>query len=275
MYLYILSCLLWLLYTPLVAVEQQEADPSPPSLVNMTAMPSSVVAGVNVISGDYIEYDEEYHVSGPDPYTIGHTYVSSSLEEGSLGDGWNFIHDDLLEIHQPADILYTRCPLFARDAGEGPGPASLPDAIADNRGTGKNRDSHRKASKPTGPSGPDKKYIFAHLDEPFGGRLTFEGRFQGSKDHPKLERFKVKTKHSGFTNVCGGAICGQTNIKNIRLHWDKGSDRGQVLLGDGTKRIYKRQCRLAEMKKHTSDRNYANQHRDYHLVEEIKPSGNV
>lgn len=72
------------------------------SLVNMTAMPSTIVNGsVNVITGDYCEMAEDAHISGPDPFVLGHAYFSSSLEEGTLGNGWNFYHHHLLQVYQP------------------------------------------------------------------------------------------------------------------------------------------------------------------------------
>jgi RHS repeat-associated protein len=238
--------LLWLFTVPLFAEEQPDADSASSvtsSLVNMTAMPNSIVAGVNVITGDFMECETEHVVSGPDPYTIGHTYVSSSLEESSLGDGWNFIHEHLLTIYQPAQLQYT-----ARDFDQ----ASCNAAVFDNRDHSKNNET-----PPSAPKGPSKKEVYAHLDEPFGGRLIFEGRYEDKT----LQGFKVKTKNSGFTNVSSN-ISAQTNIKNIRLKWNKRSDSWNVFLGDGTHRIYK--------KADTPDKF----HRNYHLVEERKPSGN-
>jgi RHS repeat-associated protein len=224
----------------------------------MTTMPSSVVAGVSIISGDYIESDQEYSVSGSEPYTIGHTYVSSSLAEGSLGTGWNFIHEHILQIHQPAAIHYT-----SRDGDMGG---------FDNRDHAKNRDIPNDYYSQKPPR-PDKKHVFAHLDEPFGGRLTFEGRFAGTSHHPELKNFKVKTKHTSYTNTATGKISAHSNIKNITLHWNEKNDSWQVLLGDGTIRTYSRQWQLTE-KKDKGDRVYAKYNRDYHLVKEKLPSGN-
>src|SRR5438445_11187682 len=76
-------------------------EPTPTSLVNMTAMPSSVVNGsVNSISGDLFESLPDHFVSGPDAYALGHTYSSSGLEEGTLGAGWNFYHHHYLQVYQ-------------------------------------------------------------------------------------------------------------------------------------------------------------------------------
>src|SRR5438045_2758384 len=71
----------------------------PPTLINTTALPSSIVNGsVNVITGDYLIADVDYAMAGPDPYVLGHSYSSSSLEPGSLGRGWNFHHHHLLNL---------------------------------------------------------------------------------------------------------------------------------------------------------------------------------
>ncbi len=81
-----------------------------PSLVNLTSMPSAMVNGcVNVITGDLCILDQDDIVSGgPDPYILGHSYCSSSLEEGNLGDGWNFLHHHFLEVYQPGRISYVK-----------------------------------------------------------------------------------------------------------------------------------------------------------------------
>ena len=79
----------------------------PTSLVNMTAMPSSIVNGcVNVITGDYCIAGLDHSVSGPDPFPLGHTYFSSSLKDGTLGNGWNFFHNHLLQVFQSGKITF-------------------------------------------------------------------------------------------------------------------------------------------------------------------------
>ncbi|MBS0656360.1 MAG: RHS repeat protein, partial [Verrucomicrobia bacterium] len=84
-------------------------EPAPTSLVNMTAMPSSVInSTVNAISGDFFVSDANHIVSGPDPYALGHTYSSSHLEEGTLGAGWNFYHHHYLQVYQPEGINFAR-----------------------------------------------------------------------------------------------------------------------------------------------------------------------
>ncbi len=85
-----------------------------PSLVNLTSLPSAIVNGcVNVISGDYYEYEQDDTVSSAtDPYILGHSYASTSLDEGNLGTGWNFLHYHLLEVYQPDRIEYVRKDAF-------------------------------------------------------------------------------------------------------------------------------------------------------------------
>lgn len=209
----------------------------PPSLVNMTAMPSAIVNGVNVITGDYVEYDQEYSVSGPDPYALGHVYLSSSVEKGTIGNGWNFLHQHLFQTFQPNKIMYTK---------------EVPQ-----------REAKRDHPRPTSPQPPRHVPLYAFLVEPYGGRLTFEGRAYGQKQ-PHLRHFRMRSKNTGFTNVSGNILSGQTNIKNTRTSWDKEKDRWYVLLGDGTKRIYGRQWKRYEMI-HSKPR-HATYYRDYHLL---------
>lgn len=77
-------------------------DDAVPSLVNLSFLPSAVVNGcVNVISGDLCENETDDIVSGVDPYILGHNYCSSSLDEANLGDGWSFMHHQVLEVYMP------------------------------------------------------------------------------------------------------------------------------------------------------------------------------
>jgi uncharacterized protein DUF6531 len=72
--------------------EQKALEITPPSLVNLTSLPSSIVNhSVNIISGDLLTFSQDLVVSGPDPYILGHSFSSSLVEEeGTLGSGWNF-----------------------------------------------------------------------------------------------------------------------------------------------------------------------------------------
>ena len=74
---------LLLLFSPLCAEEEF-------SLVNLSKTPIAKVAGdVNVVSGNWVDQHVHQEVSGPDAIPVAHSYVSSSLEEGSLADGWD------------------------------------------------------------------------------------------------------------------------------------------------------------------------------------------
>jgi len=88
-------------------IETKVDEHAIPSLVNMSALPSSLVAGcVNVITGDFCESGLEDTVSGPEPYQLGHTYTSSGFDTGTLGDGWNFFHYNRLEVFQHPRVVY-------------------------------------------------------------------------------------------------------------------------------------------------------------------------
>ena len=118
MYALLLSLLTLLVVQPAFAADDPTYSNTPsevhdnavPSLVNLTSLPSALVNGcVNVITGDLCISDQDDIVSGgPDPYMLGHSYASSSLEEGNLGDGWNFLHHHFLEVYQPDRIKYVK-----------------------------------------------------------------------------------------------------------------------------------------------------------------------
>jgi len=264
-----------------------------PSLVNLTARPSTVVNGcVNVITGDYFDSDQDDILSGPDPYVLGHNYCSSSLEEGNLGDGWSFLHHHHIEVFQPDRINYVRkgeqdvevptlLPLESlerlalqkefdfRISPEMTEGSLNEDDDSDNQLSEPRlvaKGHHFESEKPTYP-------LFLSLYEPSGGRLLFKADVDLFHKERSLRHFKLETAKSGFTNVMGGQISGQTNIKNIRLSWDKEEDRFTVVYGNGTERVYERQKTLREMKR--KSRRHAEYYRDYQLHKEVKPSGNI
>jgi hypothetical protein len=83
---------------------EEEADFS---LVNLTKSPIPRVAGtVNIVTGNWVDQSTHQMTTGPDPYIVGHSYISSSLEEGSLADGWDLLHPSTLEVFQPHGITY-------------------------------------------------------------------------------------------------------------------------------------------------------------------------
>lgn len=87
---------LFLLFAVFLSGEEES-----PSLTNLTRQPIPRVFGtVNVISGDWVDQEVHEQPTGPDPLPIGHSYVSSSLEEGTLSDGWDFFWPSTLEAYE-------------------------------------------------------------------------------------------------------------------------------------------------------------------------------
>ncbi|MBS0636374.1 MAG: hypothetical protein JSS12_02590, partial [Verrucomicrobia bacterium] len=275
---------------------QQDVEIHPdalPSLINLTSLPSAIVNGcVNVISGDLYEYEQDDTVSGGNsPYMLGHSYASSSLEEGNLGAGWNFLHYHLLEVFQPDRIQYVKkggksmpylCPFELTEIyKECIGKRTLfPEAIEALSPPKANPSlfahpleflSSSLIEKGTNRLEREGEPAFLSLYEPSGGRFVFKGRYN-SERKKGMRRFKLLTKHSGITNVTHGVISGQTNIKNINLKWDKDKDRFYVKLGDGTTRTYIRQWKYKEMVRKRP--HHATYYRDYHLESEVLPNGN-
>jgi len=90
-----------------ITPDSPPATPQPVSLVNLTAAPSSFVNNsVNAMSGDYIFSSQEYISSGPDPYMLGATNISSSEMKSSIGYSTDFQHLHLLKVFQPAGIEF-------------------------------------------------------------------------------------------------------------------------------------------------------------------------
>lgn len=88
-----------------------------PSLVNLTRQPIPRVFGtVNVISGDWVDQEVHEKPIGPDSLPIGHSYISSSLEEGTLSDGWDFFWPSTLEVYEARSSPNEYCSfLFLRE----------------------------------------------------------------------------------------------------------------------------------------------------------------
>lgn len=97
-------CLFFLLFVLHTLAAEEEPDFS---LVNLTKSPIPRVAGtVNIVTGNWVDQTSHQVTSGPDPYVVAHSYVSSSLEEGTLADGWDLCHPSELEVYQPKEIIY-------------------------------------------------------------------------------------------------------------------------------------------------------------------------
>ncbi len=298
----IMSLLVAFLFLTLSAYADDEASHKPvpsevhdnavPSLINLTSLPSAVVNGsVNIITGDYCELDQDDIVSSAaDPYILGHSYASSSLEEGNLGDGWNFLHHHFLEVYQPDRIKYVKkdlsydvpflCPIEATEAyqamfypnslaaqnyevPETSHPVTALHGLLQRVGIVKGNSDDTEVDDP----------IFLSLYDPSGGRLLYQTEFDEDHKERSLRHFKLVTKNSGFTNITHGNMSGQTNVKNIKVRWDKKEDRFHVTLGDGTERIYERQWKHKDMKHKRG--HHAAYYRDYQLHKEKLPNGNT
>ena len=276
--------------------EEQEVvahvdDNAVPSLVNFSFLPSALVNGcVNVISGDLCENETDDIVSGVDPYILGHNYCSSSLDEANLGDGWSFMHHQVLEVYMPCRMILASSrsintnvvpwllsledfeALPATDFDNDSSSDDTPDEIFTMQARGiesRRREKHPSRRKPSS-SYPDKAPVFLSLYEPSGARLLFKARADRKYDNKyKLRSFHLVTKD--YTNVVGGSISAHTNVKNTTVTYDSKDDAFTVTLGDGTKRTYERAKGYKPVHKKPHQAKY---YRRYLLHKEIKPSGN-
>lgn len=83
-------------------------------LTDINAEPSSIVAGcVNVITGDYVEFDVDLIIPGPEPIRIQRSYSSSDTGTGILHRSWRSNFQSLMTLkfdhrtrHQTATASY-------------------------------------------------------------------------------------------------------------------------------------------------------------------------
>ena len=64
-------------------------------LSNFRGAPSAIVGGhVNVITGDFIDYEIDCVLPGPKPFVFDRVYSSSQCQKGTLTTGWciNYNH---------------------------------------------------------------------------------------------------------------------------------------------------------------------------------------
>ena len=118
------------------------------SLVNLTKSPIPRIAGtVNIITGDWIDQGAHQETSGPDPYIVGHSYVSSGEEKGCLSDSWDFLHPSTLDVYQPKGIFYVyKSPDALLETGQEQLSPQTPFPLE----KGSHRPSHHKKEKETG-----------------------------------------------------------------------------------------------------------------------------
>ena len=62
-------------------------------LANLHGIPSMLVHGcVNVLTGDYLDFDTDLILAGSEPFALERHYCSSDKKKGSLGHGWSHTH---------------------------------------------------------------------------------------------------------------------------------------------------------------------------------------
>ena len=261
--------------------------PQPISLVNFTSEPSTVINGcVNAISGDFVDSALACQLSGPDGYQLGHCYVSSFFEKGNLAQGWTYLHNHKLKIHQSDGRNYSKEYAFEIDPLEtllpknkhsevqeedGPilRPAKRSNDKAIKRRIQKEKERERKRQERkhnlehNAPFEGENKETVAVLYEPAGGKMIFKG-------DGWAENFELKCKNTGLTNTGSGNISGQTNLKNIKLK-RVDTDTFRITTGNGTIRTYTRK----KQKHRPKPGEYHYFVATYQIKKEELPSGNV
>ena len=274
-------CLFLLLFVfhALVAEEEQDF-----SLVNLTKSPIPRVAGtVNIVTGNWVDQSSHQETTGPDPYVVAHSYISSSLEEGSLADGWDLYHPSELLVFQPQGIQYVRkspsshdvdglekndlSPFFKGHIVSVPAPFPITKGF---------RGRPPKPQKPHRPPRDSKAdgypMVYPTMENPAelvyreagGATYVFTGDHYAEHFHPKIHT-------SGYNHISSIDSPTRRDIRRTKVKWDRSHDEWDVLLGDGTKRIYSRTNAF----KHCPpfrERNFVKA--TYCVREEILPSGN-
>jgi hypothetical protein len=224
-------------------------EESPISLVNQTKSPIPRAAGsVNIISGNWVDQSAHHATSGPDPYVVAHSYISSSLEEGTLADGWDFFHPSDLEVFQPKGIYYNRKNLE--------GCPSIPKMACHRKGDGS------PANVPP-PTWIDNEATLYYRDAG-GATILFTGTGMATGFYPKL-------KNTGYLLVSSIDNPVRRDVKRTHVFWESASDHWVVKLGDGTRRIYARADKH-KYRLRPDQKSYYK--RSYHIKEEVLPSGN-
>lgn len=88
----------------LIALAHAAAPPvlpeNPIPLADLVGEPSTIVNGVNVITGDYIEHDSDLVTAGIKPLALDRSYYSTDDRAGSLRGGWNFCFGSTLLLNE-------------------------------------------------------------------------------------------------------------------------------------------------------------------------------
>lgn len=232
-------------------------EEQPVSLIDYSKSPVTRVAGsVNIISGDWIDQETHNKVSGPDPYVVAHSYNSSSLDEGTLADGWDLFHPSELEIYQPKGIYYNR-----KGCGGG---INAPEGIEKGSHHKKHHDLGDRSKPNTEVSQIDNKATLFYR-EAGGATIVFKGS-------AKCEHFEPKLHDTGYTVVGSIEQPILRDIHRARIHWIASADQWVVKLGDGTRRVY---SRVDKNRMRPTEFRESYFKRTYHIHEERLPSGNV
>lgn len=101
-------------------------------LTDINAEPSSVVAGcVNASTGDYIEFETDLTIPGPEPFQIQRSYSSGDISDTLLKRGWHLNHKGRLKLDfmrnskkQTISAYYSGC-LGERMSFEGKGTRDI------------------------------------------------------------------------------------------------------------------------------------------------------
>ncbi len=92
----------FLLFTTAIWSNETNSNIQAPSLVEyMNGGIPRVHDTVSIISGSWV--DQGLHAVDKaivEPYRVGHTYSSNSLEEGTLAHGWEFFHPSEIHVHK-------------------------------------------------------------------------------------------------------------------------------------------------------------------------------
>lgn len=266
-----LAILLILLAHSLLAEVEQDY-----SLVNLTKSPIQRVAGaVNIITGNWVDQSTHHATTGPDPYVIGHSYISSSIEEGSLADGWDLYHPSTLEVYQPLGIHYVRKAVDISVLPFGGATVLEPECFPIAKGC----HSHHKPPKPQKPrrTPRDSKadrvpMIHPHDDnqstlvyrDAGGASYVFTGDNYARHMRPKIHK-------SGYNHISSIEHQTRRDIRRTKVEWDKDHDEWVVSLGDGTTRLYSR-TNAFKHRPYNAEKDFVKT--TYHIREEILPSGN-
>jgi hypothetical protein len=222
---------------PLCADEE-----SAPSLVDYIKGPIPRVAGsVNVQTGNWVDQAVHQETTGPDPYTVAHSYCSASLEEGSLADGWDLFHPSDLEVYQRYGIQYNR-------KGPSSEVTSYPISPYDQK---RERNS-------------EENHIFLYYREPGGGTVEFTGDYDA-------KRIFFSPGNFGLTVVGSIDQPVRRDPRRASFHWDSSADHWIVRLGDGTQQIYSRVDKHKYRPRPNQKSYYT---RSYHIKYELLSSGN-